>query len=383
MQALMPRRAELPTSKVGPATLRALAGPDDSGRFRWRLEWYPNGGRGRMSTKAVGWYTQEDAERRAGQAIADGLPVGAPPLERVGLVDTVRDLLEYWVARQEDRQDIAEATKRISKQAGLHLTRTIGHVRLDRLGQRELEHHRDARMRERVVDKWNRDRGPGSSETVTQELRLLRSAWKWGRSIGLAPEKDLPTVRVVQDRRVKRTPTPADVAATLAAMRPRYRLVVTLMWCTGARVGEVLALEWKDIDLEAGLVELDGKTGPRQVPLAVPALELLKSVPDAARQGPLLGVARASVTSAIAHACDAAKVTRWSPHGLRRLAVDEMQRAGVDIGTAAAVTGHTPVTMLRFYRQASAEDKAAAVKRARLGYAPEGKVISIVRGGEE
>jgi integrase len=337
-----------------------------------------------MLTRALGWQTKAHAMKLAAQAVGDGLPTSSPPLPRQAPVDTVRDLLEYFVARQEDRGDIAADTKRNAKRAGIWLTKTIGLVRLDRLSVSDLEYHKDVRMRERMTDKWNRDRGTASPVTIAFELRLLSQAWAWGRAIGLAPNRDVPTITFpVKPKRDKRTPSPADVAAAIAVMRPRYRLVVTLMWCTGARVGEVLALRWEDVDLELGLVELDGKTGPRTVPLAKPALELLKSVPEGARQGPLLGVARASVTSAIVDACDAAKVKRWSPHGLRRLAVDEMQRAGVDVGTAAAVTGHTAVTMLRFYRQPTATDKALAVKMARLGYAPEGKVIAMRKGGEE
>lgn len=222
----MPRRPKNP--KVGPATLRPMKGPDSSGRYRWRLEWYPTGARGKMLTRAIGWHTKAQAMKLAAQAVGQGLPTTAPPLPHTALVDTVRDLLEYWVARQEDRQDIADNTKRISKQAGIHLTASIGHVRLDRLGQRELEHHRDVRLR---ADP------PASSMTVQHELRELRAAWKWGRSVGLAPEKDLPTVKLnAKPVREKHTPSPADVAATIAHAMPRYRLLLTLVWSTGARI---------------------------------------------------------------------------------------------------------------------------------------------------
>lgn len=377
----MPRRPRNP--KVGPATLRPMKGPDTAGRYRWRLEWYPTGAGGKMMTRAIGWHTKAQATKLAAQAVGAGLPTTAPPVPHTALVDTVRDLLEYFVARQEDRGDLAADTKRNSKRAGMWLTKTIGLVRLDRLTTADLEHHKDVRLRERMIDKWNRDRGTASTVTVAFELRLLSQAWVWGRAIGLTPNKELPTITfTVKPKRDKHTPSPADVAATLAVMRPRYRLVVTLLWCTGARVGEVLGLRWSDVDLERGVLRVNGKTGPRSVPINRPALAMLTAAPEAARTGPLLTVARASVTSAIDDACRTAGVRHWSPHGLRRLAVDEMARAGVDVGTAAAITGHTPVTMLRFYRKATATDMALAVQMARLGYAPEGRVIRL-RGGEE
>jgi len=43
--------------------------------------------------------------------------------------------------------------------------------------------------------------------------------------------------------------------------------------------------------------------------------------------------------------------------------VDDMVRDGIDVKTAAEITGHSVVTMLRKYRQVTAADKRAAVQR--------------------
>jgi len=48
-----------------------------------------------------------------------------------------------------------------------------------------------------------------------------------------------------------------------------------------------------------------------------------------------------------------------------------MIRAGVDLATAASLTGHSDVVMLRFYRQVTEADKQAAVAKAALGTFPE------------
>jgi integrase len=55
-----------------------------------------------------------------------------------------------------------------------------------------------------------------------------------------------------------------------------------------------------------------------------------------------------------------------TPHGLRRMVVDRMLRAGVDPATAASLTGHSVVVMLRFYRQVTEADRKAAVAKAAL-----------------
>ena len=51
-----------------------------------------------------------------------------------------------------------------------------------------------------------------------------------------------------------------------------------------------------------------------------------------------------------------------------------MARSGVDAGTAASFTGHSPVVMLRFYRQVTDEDRARAAVVSGLGDLPAGEM---------
>jgi integrase len=51
---------------------------------------------------------------------------------------------------------------------------------------------------------------------------------------------------------------------------------------TGARLSEILTLQWKWIDSERGLARLpDSKTGAKNLPLPAPALEILLGLPRA------------------------------------------------------------------------------------------------------
>jgi integrase len=74
---------------------------------------------------------------------------------------------------------------------------------------------------------------------------------------------------------------------------------------------------------------------------------------------------------------EAAGTPRWTWHALRRLAVDIMARRGIDIATAAAITGHTPTVMLEHYRRVSAADLRRAA--AELG----GQVLPFNPRGRE
>ena len=49
------------------------------------------------------------------------------------------------------------------------------------------------------------------------------------------------------------------------------------------------------------------------------------------------------------------------------MVVDELARAGVDVATAASLSGHSVEVMLRIYRGVSDADRVAAVAAAELG----------------
>lgn len=103
--------------------------------------------------------------------------------------------------------------------------------------------------------------------------------------------------------------------------------------------------------------------------------------PQAPEEATVLGLTVSSFNSyfgprKLRQACEAAGVKRFTPSGLRRAAVDTMARAGVDIGIAAAITGHSPEVMLRHYRGFTEDDKRRAAEVACLGEIPEGRVAA-------
>ena len=257
------------------------------------------------------------------------------------------------------------------RNAARRLVTILGPIEVRWLEQHHLESYRDQRIR-----------AGGAPSTARLDLQALCGACRWGREVGIEIRVvRMPSIRA-ERRYNDRTPTAEEVVAVLAQTRPeRHRVALLLMWCTGARVGEICCLRWCDIDIDQRRVRLHGrsertrgKSAPRSVPISPEAAAGLQALHTAAGDAPSEAPAIASVLgatsatrSAIAKACRRADVEPWTPHGLRRLAVDELLRAGVDPGTAAAITGHSPTTMLRYYRRATDDDIDRAVSRARLG----------------
>lgn len=80
----------------------------------------------------------------------------------------------------------------------------------------------------------------------------------------------------------------------MAALPPRYRLLLWLQYATGARIGEIAYLEWADVDLAAGTLALGRhlgarKTGERVVCLADEVLEELRAWRDRPPETPARG----------------------------------------------------------------------------------------------
>lgn len=115
---------------------------------------------------------------------------------------------------------------------------------------------------------------------------------------------DLPTSSVASPRSVASTPPILTAEAVHALLRqaetgghPRDRvrneMLVTLLLRTGIRVGELVALRWRDLDLEARVVRVSAGKGPRSrtMPLDVQVQRTLIAWRDVTllREGELRG----------------------------------------------------------------------------------------------
>lgn len=107
------------------------------------------------------------------------------------------------------------------------------------------------------------------ASTVRVRLAAARAFYRALRWADLTDARPFAEVRAAPDRtprHEKRQPyTEAEVAALLDAAPPRERVLLLLGAHTGLRVAELVALEWRDVDLEAGEIVVrrgkGGKTG--------------------------------------------------------------------------------------------------------------------------
>ncbi len=205
-----------------------------------------------------------------------------------------------------------------------------------------------------------------SPGTVLRELNILRAALNrakidWGISV---PECRItrPKAPAPRDRRLK----PGEFEKLLKGceqsriqhLAPAIILAVE----TAARQGELLALTWKNVDLERSVARFPiTKNGhPRTIPLSSRAVEVLSGLE---RKGDKVLWAfgkdrRCSLKHAFVRLRDRVGIEGLRFHDLRREGVSRMLERGLNIVEVSQVSGHRTLSMIQCYAAPRAQDIA-------------------------
>lgn len=198
---------------------------------------------------------------------------------------------------------------------------------------------------------WN----AGTQNMVTAVLGVV---FRWGRQRGKTAQQ--PTKDVERSKGGEHAPWPEDVLeAALSCDDPAIRLAVSLLYFTGLRIGDALALRWGDV--RGNVIHVTPqKTRRYRKHLRIPVHAELRTALDQAQ--------RTGIT--ILHGHDQRRLrialqafTRGHgvetvPHGLRKNAVIALLEAGCTVPEVAAITGQTFQVV---------EHYAARVNNDRLG----------------
>lgn len=228
-----------------------------------------------------------------------------------------------------------------------------------------------ADLRPGDVDRWIaglKERGLKPS-TVALSRRILAACLTDAERDGKAPcnAARLSRAPKVQGTTRRRTLTTAEARALLTIAREDTEagLLVTLALATGARVGELLALDWDDVDLDAGTVNIHGTRsrvgvgptksarGVRTVSLPPFGLEALRA--ESRRSGPV--IATADGRSMIPERAGERWRTLRKRAGLDDLRIHDLRGTfatlalarGVPPKALADALGHDPAVLLRIY----------------------------------
>ncbi|MEO7675078.1 MAG: site-specific integrase [Pyrinomonadaceae bacterium] len=172
-----------------------------------------------------------------------------------------------------------------------------------------------------------------------------------------------------------------SVTATVEADNPHLKAVILLGLDSGMRRGEILTLNWTDIDFDADVIKILGTHTKTQKMRPVPMTRRTKAELLAL---PNYGLSRkvfpfGDFKRSWATALRLAKIDGLTFHDLRRTFVTRLQTGGVSIGIAAELAGHSRLeTTQKHYtstdNSAVVHDATArinAANDARLNHWPE------------
>ena len=227
--------------------------------------------------------------------------------------------------------------------------------------------------------------------TVARRAAAARTFCAWATRTGRMTAD--PSVRLASPRRDRTLPGVLRASqagellevATVAAddgdpLRQRDRAALELLYGSGIRVGELVALDVDDVDLERRTVRVLGKgSKERVVPFGVPAAEAVaawladgRPALATAASGPalLLGrrgrradqrQVREAVHRLVAHVPGADDI---GPHGLRHSAATHLLEGGADLRAVQELLGHATLATTQVYTHVSVERLRATYEQA-------------------
>ena len=212
-----------------------------------------------------------------------------------------------------------------------------------------------------------------SAVTVNHDLKLLRKMFNWGLRNGYlhrSPFKIGGESAISLDRetpRDRRFRGESDEKRLLAAANSHLRSVIIAILDTCCRPGEVLSLQWRDVDLEAREIFIrPAKTKTRVGRFAPISARLLATLevrrldpvgkqfgPEAYVFGNEAGEKVKSVRTAWENACKRAGLDDFHLADLRHEAASTFEEAGVPISHVSRILGHANLSTTTRYLNSS------------------------------
>ena len=309
---------------------------------------------------------RKDAERWAIEAERDHdlAGTGAAVLS-VTVSELLDDVLRDYRLNQKDFKSAEQVVR-------LHLRPTFGTMAAARVATSDLQRYTEARLADGAAP-----------ATVNRSLALLRRAFNLGRKASPPKVTRMLNFDLLPEQNTRQGFfEPDEYRAILRALPAHLQPILTVAFFTGCRRGEILGLQWPQVDLEAGIIRLpptatknrDGRIIPLTAEV-VAALQMQRTRrdmfhPEAERVfcyddgTPITGLSSAwRIACRKAGLVDAAGKPTKLLHDCRRSAVRNMVRSGTSEKVCMAISGHKTRSIFDRYDIVSERDLLAAAKR--------------------
>lgn len=316
-------------------------------------------GRWRVQVRKRGYKPQFRSFERKADAVAWARQLESE-MDRgvfVSRAEAERTTLGELFDRYQSEITPAKASARRERQRLKQLRGEFGHRYVGQLRSQEIASYRDRRLASGLAG------GTVAKELATLSHVIDTGRREWGIHVPENPVKLVKRPRIApgRDRRLLPGEEALLLAACEASRSTGVPILVRLAIETAMRLGELLALEWKHIDLTRRTAHLPHtKNGhARTVPLSPAAVALLESWPRSLTGRVFPQWTRPdSVENVWRRAVARAGLEDLRFHDLRHEATSRLFERGLNPMQVAAITGHRTLQMLKRYTHLRAENLA-------------------------
>jgi integrase len=262
-----------------------------------------------------------------------------------------------------------------------HIKPLLGRVRVDKVTRADIERILiDVKAGKTAAPTPNeRERRPGRIATggggvAAQCVALMGALFGFAVARGLRSDNPVRGVKKPAVRKMERFLSEDEIARLAVALdaesnhsgSPYPAAAIKLLLLTGGRRGEILGLQWKDVDFERQCLRLpDSKTGAKIIYLSAPALEVLAGlprmttnpyvVPGKSEGKPLVGIDKFWFRVRTAAGLRGVRL-----HDLRHSFASMAVAGGLSLPIIGALLGHKHPTTTGRYAHLSADPLRAA-----------------------
>ena len=166
------------------------------------------------------------------------------------------ELCEEWF-EEYAKYNLRSTTYERLKQLKHRIYPAIGHLRIDKITPRQLQ----AFVNSLAKDGANEANGkPLAPKTIRHNLSLISDVFGYAVKMGIVPDNPCSKVSIPKGEiKEKQIYSQEEMAVLLTKMEDeplKYRAFFYLMAYSGFRRGEMLGLEWKDIDFENNIISV-------------------------------------------------------------------------------------------------------------------------------
>jgi integrase len=274
---------------------------------------------------------------------------------------SARYMAEY-AERQKKPRTVAEDHRLLK----LHILPVLGKVKLSDIGKPEV-----ARFHAKLS---------ATPVAANRALALLSAILGWAERVGersdnsnpcrhVTKNKEKPRERFLSGEELGRLGETLATAEANEVCDWRPVAIVKLLLMTGARLSEILTLQWDFIDMQSGVARLpDSKTGAKNLFISPPALEILARFPRLATNpyaipGEKAGAPFVGIQKAWQRIRTAAGLEDVHLHDLRHSFASTAISAGDSLYIVGKLLGHRQSATTERYAHLAADPAKAAADR--------------------